>query len=130
VTTRIDSCPTTFTVDNNGDAGDATPADGICATTGNVCTLRAAIEEANALPGCGTIDINFNIGSATIALTGGDLAVDHNVNINGPALNSVMVSGNNATRVLSVNSGKLVSISNLTVRSAAAAGFSITALSS
>lgn len=36
-----------FVVNDTGDAGDATPGDGICATAGAVCTLRAAIEEAN-----------------------------------------------------------------------------------
>ncbi len=38
----------TFTVNSTDDAADATPGDGICATAGDVCTLRAAIEEANA----------------------------------------------------------------------------------
>ena len=37
----------TFTVDATGDAGDATPGDGTCATASGDCTLRAAIEEAN-----------------------------------------------------------------------------------
>ena len=37
-------------VNNNGDATDATPGDGICetATGNNICTLRAAVAEANA----------------------------------------------------------------------------------
>ena len=38
----------TYTVDSTGDAADATPGDGLCATAGAVCTLRAAIQEANA----------------------------------------------------------------------------------
>jgi CSLREA domain-containing protein len=40
-----------FVVDSLGDAGDASPGDGVCATGGAVCTLRAAIEETNALSG-------------------------------------------------------------------------------
>ena len=36
-------------VDDTGDDGDVLPGDGICATSGNVCTLRAAIEELNEL---------------------------------------------------------------------------------
>src|SRR6185369_6141371 len=36
----------TFTVNSTGDGIDATPGNGICATSGNVCTLRAAIQEA------------------------------------------------------------------------------------
>lgn len=39
-----------FIVNSTNDGGDATPGDGLCKTTGNVCTLRAAIEEANARP--------------------------------------------------------------------------------
>ena len=46
----------TFTVDNDGDASDSAPGDGSCKTAGNVCTLRAAIEEANAYPGADTIE--------------------------------------------------------------------------
>ena len=41
---------TSFAVNATTDAGDATPGDGICKTTGNVCTLRAALEESNARP--------------------------------------------------------------------------------
>jgi CSLREA domain-containing protein len=37
----------TYTVDSNADDVDANPGDGVCATSGGVCTLRAAIQEAN-----------------------------------------------------------------------------------
>jgi CSLREA domain-containing protein len=50
----------TFVVNNTGDGGDAAPGDGTCATSGAVCTLRAAIQEANARAGADVI--NFNIG--------------------------------------------------------------------
>lgn len=49
----------TMVVNSTGDAVDVNPGDGICRTSGNVCTLRAAIMEANARPGPETI--NFNI---------------------------------------------------------------------
>lgn len=45
-----------FDVDTAEDAPDALPGDGICATAGGGCTLRAAIMEANALPGVERID--------------------------------------------------------------------------
>ena len=54
----------TFTVTENTDASDATPGNGACATAGAVCTLRAAIEEANALAGTDTI--NFSNGNKVI----------------------------------------------------------------
>ncbi|MEM7482700.1 MAG: hypothetical protein AAF481_16100 [Acidobacteriota bacterium] len=37
-----------FVIDSTGDAGDANLKDNACATAGSVCTLRAAIEQANA----------------------------------------------------------------------------------
>lgn len=45
----------TYTVNNLGDTSDATPGDDICDAGGGVCTLRAAIEEANAHAGSDTI---------------------------------------------------------------------------
>ncbi|MFN8473406.1 MAG: malectin domain-containing carbohydrate-binding protein [Anaerolineae bacterium] len=48
-----------FTVNSTSDADDANIGNGVCATAGGVCTLRAAIEEANAHSGPDTI--NFNI---------------------------------------------------------------------
>jgi CSLREA domain-containing protein len=56
----------TFTVNSTGDQGEpaASRGDGLCdwdaATTGPQCTLRAAIQEANATSGADTIE--FNIG--------------------------------------------------------------------
>ena len=43
--------PATITVTSTVDQPDAVPGDGICATGGGACTLRAAIQEANRLPG-------------------------------------------------------------------------------
>lgn len=46
----------TFTVDSFSDTQDANPGDGNCADAYGNCTLRAAIEEANARSGGDTID--------------------------------------------------------------------------
>jgi CSLREA domain-containing protein len=53
----LPSWAATFTVSSTADVVDATPGDGICETAaGNgICTLRAAIQEAGALPGANTI---------------------------------------------------------------------------
>lgn len=45
----------TFTVNSISDIVDANPGNGVCATSTNVCTLRAAVMEANALPGADVI---------------------------------------------------------------------------
>lgn len=50
-----------FTVNNAGDAVDANPGNGVCATSGGVCTLRAAIMEANRLTGNDSITINAGL---------------------------------------------------------------------
>src|SRR5690348_18498020 len=42
------AAPLAFTVNTTADAHDAHPGDGICADAAGKCTLRAAIEEADA----------------------------------------------------------------------------------
>ena len=76
----------TYTVDVTGDAGDTVPGDGTCATSGGSCTLRAAMEEANA--SLANDDIEFDIpqtGSfATISINNGELPrITESVTING-----------------------------------------------
>jgi CSLREA domain-containing protein len=48
---------TAFIVNSADDAIDAIPGDGICETgsQNGICTLRAAIQEANALPGANSV---------------------------------------------------------------------------
>ncbi|HEV8118510.1 MAG TPA: CSLREA domain-containing protein, partial [Thermoanaerobaculia bacterium] len=53
-----------LTVNSNGDTGDASPGNGICADSNGNCTLRAAIQEANASAGSDTI--NFAIAGAGV----------------------------------------------------------------
>lgn len=57
------AAPLTFTVTStNGTLNDAVPGNGVCATPGGspVCSLRAAIQEANANPGADTIVFNVS----------------------------------------------------------------------
>ncbi len=51
-------------VNSTGDADDALPGNGVCATSTGTCTLRAAIDEANARSGADTI--NFNIAGSGV----------------------------------------------------------------
>jgi CSLREA domain-containing protein len=57
----------TFTVNSLADASDASPGNGTCATATSVCTLRAAIEEANVGSVANTYTINFGV-AGTIQL--------------------------------------------------------------
>ncbi|MDX1546046.1 MAG: T9SS type A sorting domain-containing protein [Rhodothermales bacterium] len=62
------SAQATYVVISTADAGDSTPGDGLCKTAASVCTLRAALQEANtdaaldsihfAIPGGGPHFIN------------------------------------------------------------------------
>ena len=56
--------PITFTVNDTGDATDANPGNGVCATAGAVCTLRAALQESNAHPAAD--GIHFNVGAGGV----------------------------------------------------------------
>ena len=58
--------PNVFTVDVTTDDADANPGDGTCATSGGDCTLRAALEETNALSNdpAGPDEIRFDIPGA------------------------------------------------------------------
>ena len=61
---------TTFVVNRIGDASDLNPGDAKCdtsANTGKQCTLRAAIQEANANSGLDTIHFNIKSASKVIA---------------------------------------------------------------
>jgi CSLREA domain-containing protein len=60
----------TFTVNSTVDAVDARPGDGKCRTASGVCTLRAAIMEANATTASSTINLPAAIYVLTI--TGAD----------------------------------------------------------
>ncbi|HMG74860.1 MAG TPA: LamG-like jellyroll fold domain-containing protein [Pyrinomonadaceae bacterium] len=119
----VNSCPPPLIVNNTGDDSDINHGDGICETgAGNgVCTLRAAIEEANAAPNsCGTLNINFDSivfatpGPYEISLSNALPAIQHNVNINGPGADVLTINGED-NRVFAVDSGFIVSISGLTL---------------
>mgnify|MGYP002084466105 CR=1 FL=1 len=68
---------TTFTVTSTGDAADAAAGNGVCATAGAACTLRAAIQETNALVAGAphiitfaipTADAGFNVGTGVFTI--------------------------------------------------------------
>ncbi len=52
----------TYTVNTTGDQADLSPGDGVCKSGsgfGDLCTLRAAIQEANATEGADAIHFNI-----------------------------------------------------------------------
>jgi len=89
----------TFSVNSAADAVDAVPGDGVCETgAGNgVCTLRAAIQEANALPGADIITLpsgTYTLGlpdSAGASDLGGDLNIRADLTIVGAGAGTTIV---------------------------------------
>jgi len=83
-----------FNVNSPADVNDATLGDGVCETaTGNhVCTLRAALDESNALPGSDTIllqAVTYKI------LQDKRLDILDSVSIVGAGASSTFIDGNN-----------------------------------
>ena len=108
----------TFNVNSYSDSVDAVPGNGTCADSAGLCTMRAAILEANALPGPDTILAppgihNMTIGGADedLGLTG-DLDVTDNVTIIGLGTTRIESQVGRVIHVLSGN----VSITGLTLR--------------
>jgi CSLREA domain-containing protein len=121
-------CPSSLVVNDNGDTSDANPGDGTCATAGGVCTLRAAIQEANSRFFCGSPDINFSGVASPIVLNAALPNVNHDVNINGPGANQLTIMRSTAPgaanfRVFTINSGRTVKISGVTVANGRVTGF-------
>jgi hypothetical protein len=88
-TSRDGPCTATFTVNNAGDVDDGDVSDGLCDTgtamsghTG-VCTLRAAITQANWLTGHDTIAFGLGSGARTIAPTDSLPVITDSVAIDG-----------------------------------------------
>ena len=119
-----------FTVNDAGDTFDAEPGDGICADASGKCTLRAAIQEANAAPGIDTIVFsisNSNEIQLNPNLSPTELEISEAVNINGPGARRLTVRGNANTvfgifNITSEAATTLVNINGLTIADSAGRG--------
>ncbi len=113
-----------FTVDSAADEVDATPGDGICATAGGDCTLRAAIQEANTTAAPDTIALPAGAYRLTLAgpadevAASGDLDILHDLAITGAERDSTVIDGLGIDRVIDVPPGTnpAVNLSQLTIR--------------
>ena len=117
-----------FQVNSTTDEDDATAGNGLCATASGQCTLRAAIQEANALAGDDSIgfaipttDPGFDPGPGrhTINLTKALPEINTGMEINGPGANKLTVRRNTGTiySVFTVNKTGTgtVSLSGMTI---------------
>jgi cysteine-rich repeat protein len=102
----------TFVVDSAVDAVDFVPGDGTCATQAGECTLRAAVQETNALAGSDTIIVPAGTYVLTLGLVedqamSGDLDVTDVLAITGAGAASTIIDGNDTSAVLEARSGSL-----------------------
>ena len=117
-----------FVVDAAVDVVDAVPGDGACATAAGLCTLRAAVQEANASPGAHTIVLQDGV-EYVIALppidengltpdAAGDLDLLDDVTIAGAdqATTSIRVAAALGDRAFEVHAGSIAEISDLAIR--------------
>ena len=97
-----------FTVNSTGDQSDAAPGNSACATAGGACTLRAAIQEANALAGPDVI--GFAIGAGVQTINVGNMpAITSAVTIDGTTQ-----AGYAGTPLIVVNGGGSANCINIT----------------
>ena len=113
-----------FAVNRTADTIDAKPGDGVCADSDNHCTLRAAIMEANALPGADTVTLPA--GTYTLSQVAGaaasELVITDDVTIEGAGAASTIIDADGIDRVLEVLPGATVQIHAVTVQNGVAGG--------
>ena len=110
----------TFVVNDTADAVDMTPADNLCLTAGGKCTLRAAVQQANALTGPDTIMLPA--GTYTLTISGrcedtaatGDLDITEDLTITGAGAATTIIDGGGIDRIFDVWAP--LSVSEVTIR--------------
>lgn len=120
----------TLIVNSVADVVDANPGDGVCATVAGACTLRAAIMEANALPGAEKIELPAGV--FTLSLAGadedqaatGDLDVLGSVEISGAGSRVTVIDGGGLDRVFQIHAEADATIESVSIQNGRVAGIS------
>jgi len=112
---RAEAATLAFAVTSATDAPDATPGDGLCASTaGGACTLRAAVQEANAQPLGSAVHVGLPAGHYLLTL--GELdVISSTVIISGAGAATTVVDAESHSRVLRVSAGSTVGLGLLTL---------------
>src|SRR5437588_4603616 len=124
----------TFVVNSTADHPDATPGDQMCITDAATCTLRAAVQEANADGGSNTILVprgyyrlrippSPEAGAAGQDDAGkGDLDISASLRIRGAGARRTIIDGGGLDRVFSIAANVTASINDMTITGADATG--------
>ncbi len=110
-----------YIVNDTADVVDADVSDGVCDTGTGACTLRAAIQQANAWPGNHTIILGA--GTYTLGIAGrgndnaatGDLDITGNLTIRGAGAASTIINANGLDRVFDVRPDASAEITGVTI---------------
>ena len=110
-----------YVVNDFGDSLDMNPGDNVCLTTSLTCTLRAAIQEANA--DAGPVTITIPAGTVTLAtaaaggddITSGDLNITKDLTITGQGPASTTVDAAAIDRAFNVSDGGGGAVPNVTI---------------
>ena len=117
----------TFNINTVADTLDVNPGDGFCSDGAGACSLRAAIGEANAVPGADTITLPPGNYTQTLVApnddlnAGGDWDITSGITINGSgefscAIQAAASPAVAIERVLNVRPGGDLTLSRVTVR--------------
>jgi CSLREA domain-containing protein len=115
----------TFEVDTEADSVDSNPGDGLCIDVDGHCSLRAAVQEANALAGADTIGLPAGTFALTIAGTGedaaatGDLDITDDLALEGAGADATRIDGGALDRIFEIFAGvaaRNVAFSHLTMQ--------------
>ncbi|MFK7800886.1 MAG: choice-of-anchor Q domain-containing protein [Anaerolineae bacterium] len=90
-------------VDSKDDLGDVNPGNGLCQASNGLCTLRAAIDEANGRPGIDLIRIPA--GNYPVE---GQLVIKDSVTISGEGKHDTLIDGQNITEILKVQTTEML----------------------
>jgi CSLREA domain-containing protein len=105
----------TFTVDSAADAGDSNTGDGLCDDGTGHCTLRAAIQQADASGGANTI----NVPAGSYLLSAGNLIVTNPTNnlaiVGTGAAGTVIIDGQSTLQIFNLQGGT-ITLSNLVIQ--------------
>ncbi|MBK8138491.1 MAG: CSLREA domain-containing protein [Chloroflexi bacterium] len=122
------SADTAYTVNTAADAVDATIGDGLCLTAAGKCSLRAAIQEANANPDLTVITLKEKTHKITILGTDedagatGDFDLSSPITIQGVTAATSIVDANFIDRAFDLHADAALTLMNATVRNGFTAG--------
>ncbi|MBN1922810.1 MAG: right-handed parallel beta-helix repeat-containing protein, partial [Anaerolineae bacterium] len=116
---------TTFSVNQGGDFTDSNIGDGVCDVSpsigGDQCTLRAAVQQANANLGANTIVLpagsySLSIAGADATAAAGDLDINDALTLNGAGANTTIIQNTTTDRVFEIRNSAIVTITGVTVK--------------